>query len=140
MMYYDELMNKAIEELKNNDDLFVDMVNELDSWNGYADGFRAFDMYMLDELFGDCKVSDFLDKLANGFDHNDDYFIDTIYGLESTNDLTGHYRDNVDEGDLLDAIIENVNHLYFSDSDFEELINNIIDYEEPEEDELDEIA
>ncbi len=133
-MKYEELINKAIEELKNDDDLFVDMVNELDSWNGFADGFRGFPMDELDELFYDCKVSDFLDKLGSHFDHNDDYFIDTIYGLESTDDLAEHYRDNVDEGELLDNIIENENHLYFNDSDFEELIQEIVNYDEDEDD------
>lgn len=126
-MKYREMIKKAIEMLNEDDDLFVEMVNELDSWNGFADGFRAYPMYELDELFGDCKVSEFLDKLASGFNHNDDYMIDTIWGLDSTNDVAALYRNNVDAGELLDNIIENANHLYFSDSDFEELINDIVD-------------
>lgn len=126
-MKYREMIKKAIEMLNEDDDLFVEMVNELDSWNGFADGFRAYPMYELDELFGDCKVSEFLDKLASGFNHNDDYMIDTIWGLDSTNNVAALYRNNVDAGELLDNIIENANHLYFSDSDFEELINDIVD-------------
>lgn len=127
MNTYEEMIKKAIEELKENDDLFTACVNELDSWNGYADGFRAYPMYELDELFGDCKVSEFLDKLAAGFNHNDDYMIDTIYGLDSTNDVADLYRSNVDEGELLDDIIDNYYNidLNWIDSDFDELIQEI---------------
>lgn len=129
-----ELINQAIEILDNNDDIFVDMVNELDSWNGYADGFRCYAMYELDELFYDCKVSEFLSKIHEGhFDLNDNYFIDTIYGLESADDITEVYRDNVYSSDLLDSIIDNESHLYFNDSEFEELIQAIIEADEEEE-------
>ena len=133
-MKYDEMMKQAMEMLENDDDLFVEMVNEIDSWNGYADGFRGYPMYEIDELFHGVSVSEFLDKLGRDFDHNDEYFIDTIYGIESTDDLAGHYRDNVDTGDLLDEIISNQNHIYFSDSDFEELIDNIVNYSDDEDD------
>ena len=131
-MLYKELIKKAMDEFENNDELFVDMVNELDGWNGFADGYRAFPMYELDELFYDCKVSEFLDKLAPSFNLHDEYMIDSIYGLDSTNDIVAHYRANVWESELLDAIIDNANHIYFNDSDFEELINNIVNYEEDE--------
>jgi len=132
---YETLINQAIEELKTNGELFVDMVNELDSWNGYADGFRCFPMYEIDDLFCGCKISEFLDKLTVDFDHNADYIVDTIYGLDSTNDIEDVYRDNVDEGDLLDNIIDYANHIYFNDSDFEDLINEIIDAREADDEE-----
>lgn len=128
-----DLRSEALEMLRTDDDLFVEMVNELDSWNGYADGFRCYPMWELDELFGDCKVSDFLDKITSSFDHNDEYMIDTIYGLDSTNDCASVYRNNIDEDYFLDDLIENKNHLYFSDSEFEELLNQIESGEEDEE-------
>ena len=131
-MKYAELVEKAIEELKDNDDLFVEMVNELDGWSGFADGFRAYPMYELDDLFSGCTVREFLNKLGRDFDHNDEYMVDTIYGLESTNDIVGLYRDNVAEGELLDNIINYANHIWFSDHDFEELVNSIVDYDEDE--------
>ena len=131
-MKLDELKAKALEELKNNDGLFVDMVNEMDSWNGYADGFRAYPMCELDDLFCDCKLSEFLDKITNDFNLHDEYMVDTIYGLDSTNDITTLYRDHVWESELLDAIIDNANHIWFSDSDFEELIEQIVNYEDEE--------
>lgn len=135
----EELKNEALEMLKDNDELFTDMVNELDSWNGYADGFRCYPMYELDELFGYCKVSEFLDKLTGSFNHTDEYMVDTIYGLDSTNDIVDVYRDNVSAKSLLDDIIENENHIWFQDEDFHELVLEIINFEEEEEEEEEEI-
>lgn len=135
MKNYDELVKSAIEMLENDGELFVDMVNELDSWDGFADGWRCYPMYELDDLFCDCKVSEFLDKLADDFCHTDEYFCDTIYGISSTDDIEEYYRDNTTSEELFDNIIDNYNHLYFNDRDFEELIEEIIEYNEDDEDE-----
>ena len=133
MKNYDELVKSAIEMLENDGDLFVDMVNELDSYMGYADGFRCYSMYELDDLFCDCKVSDFLDKLADDFDHTDEYFCDTIWGISSTNDIEDYYRDNTTSEEVFDGVINYYNHIYFNNSDFEELIEEIVNYNEDEE-------
>ena len=119
--------------LKTDDKLLVDVVNELDSWNGYADGFRCYPMDELDELFYDCKVSEFLEKLTGSFNLHDEYMVDTIYGLDSTDDPASVYRNNISEESLLDDIIDNRNNIYFYNTDFEDLIDEIIDYEEEEE-------
>lgn len=124
-MKFAELMEKAVNELKTNDDLFCEMVDELDSWNGYADGFRAYDMSELDELHYGMKLTDFLARLTKDFDLRDNYFYYSIWGLESTDDKTALYRDNADCGEVLDNIIEYRSHLYISDSDFEELLDEI---------------
>lgn len=135
-MKYEELVKKAIEMLKEDEDLFVSMVDELDSWNGFADGYRVYNMYELDDLFCDCKVSDFLSKIGSHFDLSDDYFADTIWGLESTDDKYTYYLDNTTEEEVFDNILECYTHLYFDDKDFEDLIEQIADYdEEDEEDE-----
>ena len=63
--------------------------------------------------------------------------MDTIYGLESTDSMTDIYRDNVDTGELLDEIIDKQNHIYFNDSEFEDLIDSIVNYSE-DDDEADE--
>ena len=131
MTKYEELKNKALEMIEEDDDLFVDMVFGLDSWNGFADGFRAFPMDELDDLFCGVSLIDFLRMIdKDDFNLNDEYFIDTIWGLQSTDDIAGHYHDNVDEEELIDGIIEYSNHLWFDDDDFEELINEIIEEQE----------
>lgn len=130
MKKYEELMKQALQMLQDDGELFVDMVNELDGWNGYADGFRAWPMEELDDIFCGVTVSEFLQKLAPGFNLNDAYMVDTIYGLDSTDNVEDLYRNNVDEGELLDNIIENAGHLYFPDGDFEELITELASYDE----------
>lgn len=132
-MKYEEMRSQAIEMLKSDDDLFCDMVEELDDWNGYADGFRCYQMWQLDELFYDCKVSEFLDKLTSDFSLSDEYIINTIYGLSSTNNRTTVYRDNVDEEELLDKVTDLYNHLYFNDKEFRDLVVSIADYDEEED-------
>lgn len=135
---YELLMEQALDEVKSNDELLVAMVNELDGWDGYADGFRGFPMYELNDLFYGISLTDFLDKLGRHFDHTDEYFIDTIYGIESTNDLAGVYRDNVDEGELLDKFIEEYEcgHVdIWSDDDFRNLLDDIIEARDAEADE-----
>lgn len=137
MKNLETLKAEALEMLVNDDDLFCSMIDELDSWNGYADGFRCYEMSELDELFCDVKVSDFLDKLAAGFHHTDEYFYDSIYGIDSTDDKTDLYRSNVSESELLDEIIDKYSHLYFYDSDFEELIDEIVNYADDDDAEID---
>ena len=134
MKTIENLREEALEMLRDDEGLFCDMVEELDSWNGYADGYRCYEMSEIDELFCDVKVSDFLEKLAPGFSHQDAFFYDSIYGLDSTDDKADLYRSNVYESELLDEIIEYKNHLYFYDSDFEELIDSIINYDDSDSD------
>lgn len=119
--------------LNNDDDLFINMVNELDSWNGYADGYRAYPMDELDELNSGVSLHDFLESLTGDFNIRDDYFYYSIYGLESTDDIAGLYRDHTDAGEVLDNVIEYYNHLYFSDSEFENLVDEIINYSDDDE-------
>lgn len=134
MMTYDEMIKKAVEMLENDDDLFCEVIDELDSWNGFADGFRCYPMYELDDLFCDCKVSEFLDKLADDFCHTDEYFCDTIYGISSTNDKASYYRDNVTSEEVFDNLIANFNHVYFNETNgFEELIDAIVNYSEDDD-------
>ncbi len=135
MKKYDELVNQAIDELTNNDDLFAACVDELDGWNSFADGYRCYNMFEIDDLFSDCKVSEFLDKLANDFNHTDNYFCDTIWGISSTDDKAGFYRDNTTPEEVFDALLDNLCHINLNwiDSDFNDLMNDIDNYSEEDE-------
>ena len=124
---YELMIQHAIEELQNEDELFVEMVDEMDSWNGYADGFKCYPMEELDELNYGMKLSEFLNQVSKDFKLSDDWFYYSDWGIESTDDKIRLYRDNVNEGDLLDNILANANHISFFDhSEFEEYIYNII--------------
>lgn len=113
---YGDKVQEIIDLFENNDEIFIELVEELDNWNGFADGFRAYEMCELDELFSGCTVSQFLDKLGRDFNHNDDYFVDTIYGLESFNgSKADHYHDNVSAGELFDNVSEQFSNIYIPD-------------------------
>lgn len=115
--------------LKENDDLYIECINELDSWNGYADGFRAFPMCELDDFYIDRKATDLLQDLTEDFNINDDYFYYTIWGLESTNDIVTLYRDNTTPDEVLDNLINNYGNvcLWGNFTDFEELLEQLAD-------------
>lgn len=134
---YAELINEALEMLKNDDDLFIEMVNELDSWNGYADGFRVYAMDEIDELLSCTRPSDILSQITKDFNYSDDYFYFSIWGLESTDYPAELYREHADEGEVLDEILEHWNNLYFYNEEFEELINEIVNFDSEEADEAD---
>lgn len=128
MSRYSDLIAKAIQELKDNDELFTSCVDELDSWNGFADGFRCYEMWEIDELCHGMKLSEFLDQLRD-FKSTDNYFYFSIYGIESTDSKIDLYRDNVDEGELLDNLIKKYSDIDIKwiDSDFDDLINSIVE-------------
>lgn len=132
MKRYEELINKALELLAD-DDTFVEAVNELDSWDGFADGYRAYDMSELDELTYGMTVSKFLEQLTGDFNINDNYFYWSIYGLESCDDIADLYRRNTDAGEVLDNLIENYTNVYFWNKELEEVVTEIAEYDEDEE-------
>ena len=139
---YEELYNRAVEMLDDYDDLFVDMVNELDSYNGFADGYRCYDMGELDDLFCGCSIGDFLDKITEDFNHRDNYIVDTIYGLESTDYVEDVYRDNTNSEEVLDALLDEIGgcfNPYFSDSEFEEIIKELLSLDPDDEDDADDL-
>lgn len=132
MRKYDELINEAIYRLENEDDLFCDCIDELDRWDGFADGYKCFPMWELDELCGDMKLSDFLNEITDDFNHKDEFFFWSIYGIESTDDKTDLYRTNTEAGEVLDNLINNYSHIELSyiDSEFDELLDEIVNYDD----------
>lgn len=126
---------EMITQLLEDDEIFVNAIDELDAWNGYADGFRAYPMDELDELFYDIKLTDFLNMITKRFDPNDDYFVDTIYGLDSTSNKADVYRDNVEIDELIDNLIGNYSNinLVWIDNDLNDLIEQYIEIGENNE-------
>lgn len=103
------------------DDVFVEAVKELCCWNSFIDE-ECFPMDNLEELYGHMKLGDFLNHITSDFDYNDDYFYESIWGLESCDDEAEHYRDCVTDEEVLDALIDNYNHVSLSDTGFDGLI------------------
>ena len=132
MKRYEELINKALELLAD-DGTFVEAVNELDSWDGFADGYRAYDMSELDELTYGMTVSKFLEQLTGDFNINDNYFFWSIYGIESCDDIAELYRSHTDAGEVLDNLVDNYTNVYFWSKELEEVVTEIAEYDEDEE-------
>ena len=130
-MTKEELYMQALEELKSNDELFILMVEELDNYSNFADTFRAHPMDELDMYYAGYSATQLFNELTSDFNINDNYFYNSIYGLESTDDRAALYRDNTDEKEVLDALLEIPNKIYYYRfTDFKYLLEDINDAEE----------
>lgn len=132
-MIYDSAEKiEAKEILIERDELFIEMIHQLDSWNGFADNFRCYPMDELDEICYGMKFSEFLEKvIGNHFDFSDDYFCLNDDGIFSVEDIAEFYHDNVSESELLENIISEYENLWFpvDDEDFYDLIVKIAEGE-----------
>ena len=147
-MSYDERaehVREAIAEVLENDtDAFVELCEELDSWNGFLGDARCYDMCEIDEFFS--KPSELLDKM-NDFDINDEYFYFDVYGVTTASDKYDVYSDNVSVDDVIDAIEDCYNHITITENrSLDELCEILFnedfgidyDYDETDDDEPEE--
>ena len=144
---YDDLRDEALELLENDEVLFNDMCEELDSWDGFLGDSRRMEMEMIDEFFS--SPSEALSKIDfDDFNYNHDYFYFDNWGNICSSDDKDYSDDHTAE-EVLDAVIDNACHIFISDADarFKELVealDNAYDYyddetlEEVEEDDEDE--
>lgn len=100
-----EIIKNWIENIGDNDDL-ISVVSSVNSWNGALEEYNFYWMDDLDELFGEMRLTDFLDKLAPNFNTGHDGFKCTIYGIESCDivDVVNDIKDNAEE--IAEAIAE----------------------------------
>ena len=106
--------------LKNDDDAFIEVVEELIHWNNFID-VEAFPMDEIDEICYGMKPSELIEKMTSDFNLSDDYFYFSIWGLESCNDRAELYRDECEIDDIIDAIEDYYSHLSFCDSKLDAL-------------------
>lgn len=123
-MSYDDrkkyVYDLALEKLEE-DDIFCEAVKELCGWDNFVEE-ECFPMDNLDELYGHMSLGDFLNHITSDFNHNDNYFFETIYGLESCDDEAEHYRDCVTNEEVLNKLIDDYNHVSLSDTTFDGLV------------------
>jgi len=86
-------------ENKATDDEIIEVVSDVNAWNGSLEEYAFYSMESLNEFFDGVKPTELLSKLAKGFDVNDDGYKDTIYGLESCskNDAVEEIKNNIEE-------------------------------------------
>lgn len=125
------MKEKLMELFENNEELFNQTIEELDSYNGYLGDDRYYSMDMLADFYDGVDPIDLLQRAYFGYDsecwHTDshgckeygafnpnrDYFKYNGYG----NLVSCNYKDYscfLDEY-FVEAIIENQNHLYLDD-------------------------
>ena len=128
-MNYDDrkkyVYDLALEKLEE-DDIFCEAVKELCSWDGFVEE-ECSPMDELDDLYGHMSLGDFLNHITSDFNYNDNYFYETIYGLESCDDEAEHYRDLVTNEEVLDKLIDDYNHVSLSDTTFDGLVEVLYD-------------
>lgn len=126
-MTYEEMIDRVMDYYSWNEEDFNNDIESLDSWKCILDDDRVYDMYLLDDMYGDLSLREFMGKVSS-FYSNAEYFKETIHGIETCykKDYSLYLtRYNVGE------IYENRNHLYVSDG-----ASAIFDeYDEQEEEE-----
>lgn len=132
--------------LENDEEAFISACEELDSWDGFLGDNRVYDMFEFDELLHGKKPSEVAELIdGNNFSTSDDYFMFTMYGVESVDDKYDVYSSNYSVDDVLDELIDKYNHVSLYGNDrFDELVSILfeedfgIDEEGEEETETDE--
>lgn len=71
----EEIVNDILGYLRDNEDDFVELMEELDSWNGYLGDDRWYDMDELNEFYAGTKPIEILQRAYFGRD-NDNWTID----------------------------------------------------------------
>ena len=125
--------NLIKEYLLNNEDVLIDMVHELNSWNGCLDWL---DFCVNDEDFFECYFENKIEVARaicyGDYNYTDDYVRFNGYGnLESFSeyDMIEELKDSIDE--IIENLIEYKDCICINDGNLEELL----DEEEEEEEE-----
>ena len=142
----EDIIKSIIEYFKENEDIFNECMEELDSYNGYLGDDRYYEMYMLDEFYHDTKPTELLERVFYGYDEdtstednhtefnpNREYFRYNGYG----NLVSADYKDYSCYLDhyMVEAMEENKNDIYGinDNTELEELFTELEEIEQGEE-------
>ena len=70
------------------------------------------------------------------------YFYDSVWGIESTDFVEDVYRDNTDSESVLDALLDNIGGYfkpYYNDGEFEDIIDELINIDPDDPDDEDDL-
>lgn len=82
-MTFEEMLVAGQSYFENNEEDFIQAIEELDNWNGYLGDDRCYPMCELDDFFCGTTVSEFLKRIGENFTLNAEYFYFDVYGVES---------------------------------------------------------
>ena len=140
-MCRDKKIEMVIEYLKENEDIFNELIEELDGYNGYLGDDRYYEMDMLDEFYCNVKPSEFINRVYYGrdddtwttdahgnrtygeFNPNREYFYYNGYG----NLVSSDYKDYTGKLDsyFIEDVLENINELDITDDELLEMLEDI---------------
>lgn len=140
-MCRDKKIEMVIEYLKENEDIFNELMEELDGYNGYLGDDRYYEMDMLDEFLYGLKPTELLQRVYYGrdddtwttdahgirnygeFNPNREYFYHNGYG----NLVSSDYKDYTGRLDsyFIEDVLENINELDITDSELLEMLEDI---------------
>jgi hypothetical protein len=66
----EDIIKSIIEYFKENEEIFNECMEELDSYNGYLGDDRYYEMYMLDKFYHDTKPTELLERVFYGYDED----------------------------------------------------------------------
>lgn len=135
-MKREELTKNIIEFFENNEDIFVECIEELDGWNGYLNDDRYYYMEELNEIYNDVEPIELLyrtfygydadsytydssgNKTHEAFNPNREFFRYNGYG----NLISSNYKDYSDKLDnyFIESLLENRRNICSMD-EYEEL-------------------
>lgn len=137
----EEITADIIEYFENNEDIFNDCMEELDSYNGYLTDDRYFSMDELDELYNGTEPSELLRRAFFGYDEetyttdrdgnktygafnpNREYFRYNGYG----NLVSADYKDYTEQLDEYAVESMNENRCYIDSIDNDEELTALFD-------------
>lgn len=124
---------RLLNYLKENEEVFNNMIESLDDYNGYLNNSdaRYWDMELIDEYLSGMKVTDIINLIKyNHFDVNDQYYIYNWEGITSYNEKDySEFLDNY----FIDEVIENIENIGGYDGEVALLIEQIKEEEEQKE-------
>ena len=135
---YEELIEEVISWFEDNTDVFEEVIESLDSYNGYLGDDRYYGMEMLNEFYSDATATDVLyrafygydadnwwtdsngEKRHGEFDPNREFFRYNGYG----NLVSADYKDYSDHLDsyFVEELVENRNHVSYEIENYDELV------------------
>lgn len=128
--------NEIREYLLNNEDVLLDVVSELNSWNGCLDNL---DFWENDEDFFNTFFNNPMDAIRatyyGNYNYNDDYVKFNGYGnIDSYSEYERieEIKDNID--DIVENLIEYYYNIYINE-ELENLLLELLEEEEEEEEE-----
>lgn len=144
----EQIIDDIISFFADNDDALTECIEDLDTYNGYLDDDRYYDMEMLDEFYAGADPTEILQRAFYGhdaeswhtdsrgekeygaFNPNRDYFRYNGYG----NLVSYDYKDYSDHNDFcfVVALIENRNDIDSIDN-YNDLAELLDEYENAEE-------